>query len=596
MGIVMFYPAIALLLSIVIIVVGCAPPDRDSGSSRSPIDASPQEQTAFQPKSLSTALIESDGNSSTHGWFEEIRGEKQLDFTYRSGRHSGCYYILEGMGGGVAMIDFDADDDLDLFFTGGGSISAPPEGIQGLPNALFRNDGNWQFVNVTEKSGLSQPSHYSHGCAVADFNQDGYPELVVCGFGSCRLYLNAQDGTFREVTDAANLHSDGWNITAASGDFDQDGWPDLLIVRYLDWNPEIDHRLYTNQGQREVAGPTFYEGVQSRLLRNQGDGSFEDITHSAGLRAVGKGLGAVIADLNRDGWLDIYMANDEMANHLYLGRDELPFQEVGIEAGVATDELGNPEGSMGLDVGDYDGDGQLDLWVTNFRGEDNGLYRNLGDGSFLRTTHSVGLAGTSRQFVRWSTALADFDSDGWLDIFEANGHVSYRDPQSPLQQPAQLFRNVMGKRFQNVSEQCGSYFRGEHIGRGAAVGDLDNDGALDIVVTHLDEPVSMLRNRKSPKSFVRVNLRATCGDRNAIGALAVMTSAGHRLTRCVRSGAGYASHFDQRIIFPVSETDPLEVTVSWPGREIEIFRNMKLGLTSTLVEGEGQRVAGAISK
>lgn len=592
----MFARAFSLLLSLVIVVAGCAPADGDSKTSRRLNQSSPREQTIPQPEGLSAAPIEFGGDSSADAWFEEIRGEKQLDFTYRSGRHSGCYYILEGMGGGLAMIDFDADGDLDLFFTGGGSISAPPDGIQGLPNALFRNDGNWQFLNVTEKSGLSQPGDYSHGCAVVDFNQDGSPDIVVCGYGGCRLYANLQDATFREVTHAAHLHSDGWNIAASSGDFDQDGWPDLLIVRYLNWSPNIDRRWHNDLGQREVAGPTFYDGVQSKLLRNQGDGTFEDITHSAGLREVGKGLGAVIADLNRDGWLDIYVANDEMANHLYLGRDEFPFQEVGIEAGVATDELGNPEGSMGLDVGDYDGDGKLDLWVTNFRGEDNGLYRNLGDGSFLRTTAAMGLAGVSRPFVGWSTALADFDSDGWLDIFVANGHVSYHDPQAALQQPAQLFRNVMGKRFQNVSFQGGSYFRGQHIGRGAAVGDLDNDGALDIVVSHLDEPVSLLKNRQPPKDFVRVSLRATGGDRDAIGALAVMTSARRRVTRCVRSGSGYGSHSDQRIIFPVGAADPLEVTVSWPGRKTEVFRDLKTGVTSVLVEGEGQQVDGTASR
>lgn len=592
----MFARAFSLLLSLVMMVTGCAPADRDSKTSRRLNQSSPREQTIPQPEGHSAAPIELGEDSSADAWFEEIRGKKQLDFTYRSGRDSGCYYILEGMGGGVAMIDFDADGDLDLFFTGGGSINATPNGIQGLPNALFRNDGNWQFLNVTEKSGLSQPGDYSHGCAVVDFNRDGSPDLVVCGYGGCRLYVNQQDAVFREVTHAAHLQSDGWNIAAASGDFDQDGWPDLLIVRYLNWSPNINRRWQNDLGQREVAGPTFYDGVQSKLLRNQGDGTFEDITHSAGLREVGKGLGAVIADLNRDGWLDIYMANDEMANHLYLGRDELPFQEVGIEAGVATDELGNPEGSMGLDVGDYDGDGQLDLWVTNFRGEDNGLYRNLGDGSYLRTTAAMGLAGVSRPFVGWSTALADFDSDGWLDIFVANGHVSYQDPQSALQQPAQLFRNVMGKRFQNVSLQGGGYFRGQHIGRGAAVGDLDNDGALDIVVTHLDEPVSLLKNRQPPKDFVRMSLRATGGDRDAIGALAVMTSAGRRVTRCVRSGAGYGSHSDQRIIFPVGAADPLEVTVAWPGRGAEVFRDLKTGVTSFLVEGEGQRVDGTASR
>ena len=592
----MFAHTFSLALSVVIIVAGCAPADRDPNSPRRLNQDSRREQSALQPNEPSPVSIELGGVSLADTWFEEIRGEKQLEFTYRSGRHGGCYYILEGMGGGVAMVDFDADGDLDLFFSGGGSISAAPDGIQGLPNALFRNDGNWKFVNVTAKSGFSGPGYYTHGCAVVDFNQDGSPDLVVCGYGGCQLYVNLQDETFREVTHAARLHSDGWNIAAASGDFDQDGWPDLLVVRYLNWHPDIDRTWHNDLGKREVAGPTFYDGVQSKLLRNQGDGTFEDITHSAGLREVGKGLGAVVADLNRDGWLDIYVANDEMANHLYLGRDELPFQEVGIEAGVATDELGNPEGSMGLDVGDYDGDGELDLWVTNFRGEDNGLYKNHGDGTFLRTTAAMGLAGVSRSFVGWSTGLADFDSDGWLDIFVTNGHVSYNDPQSTLQQPAQLFQNVMGKRFQNISLQGGSYFRVNHIGRGAAVGDLDNDGALDIVVSHLDEPVSLLKNRQPPKNFVRVSLRATGGDRDAIGALAVMASAGRRVTRCVRSGAGYGSHSDQRIIFPVSSADSPEVTVFWPGRGAEVYRGLKTGVTSFLVEGEGQRVDGTASR
>jgi hypothetical protein len=585
----MFAPVFSLLLLVVILLCGCAPADENSKTSQRVND---HGQLIDAPAASNGVA----GPLSADDWFEEVRGDRQLDFTYRSGRDSGHYYILEGMGGGVAMIDFDTDGDLDLFFTGGGSIKAPPDGIQGLPNALFRNDGNWQFLNVTETSGLSQPSVYSHGCAVIDFNQDGSPDLVVCGYGGCQLFVNQNDSTFRDVTHASSLRSDGWNITAASGDFDQDGWSDLLIVRYLNWSPDNDRKWFNDLGQREVAGPTFYDGVQSRLLRNQGDGSFEDITHTAGLREVGKGLGAVISDINRDGWLDIYVANDEMANHLYLGRDEFPFQETAIEAGVATDELGNPEGSMGLDTGDYDGDGQLDLWVTNFRGEDNGLYRNFGDGSFLRTTVATGLAGVSRPFVGWSTALADFDSDGWLDIFVANGHVSYHDPQSALQQPAQLFRNLLGKRFQNVSMQGGGYFREKHIGRGAAIGDLDNDGALDIVVTHLDEPVSLLRNRHPPRDYVRIRLRATRGDPDAIGAIVDMKLSGRRVTRCVRSGAGYGSHSDSRIIFPIGASEPREVTVTWPGRGAEIFREIKTGVTSTLVEGDGQSVDGTASR
>ena len=588
-----YFNGLFLMLLLVASVPACVPNGKDSEDS-STVDVGHRNDQEAMPNAngkRSTTEVAS-GERHVGDWFEDVTAETDVEFTYRSGKESGHYYILEGMGGGVAMIDYDLDDDLDLFFTGGGTISDSPTGIRGLPSALFRNEGNWHFVNVTEGAGLSRAGDYSHGCLVADFNQDRYPDLFVCGYGGCQLQMNLQDGRFQDVSEAANLNLTGWNIAAAAGDIDHDGWPDLFVVRYLKWDPQIDRTWHNDFGQREVVGPTFYDGVQCALLRNCGDGTFEDITQEAGLSKVSKGVGCVITDLNGDGWLDIYVTNDEMPNQLYWGGSEFPLREAGVEAGVATDEFGNAEGSMGVDAGDYDGDGLLDLWVTNFRDEDNGLYRNLGGGTFLRSTSLVGLAGVSRRQVGWSTALVDLDSDGWLDIFVVNGHVSYNDPASPLRQPAQLFRNLNGRRFENVSMQSGAYFRGLHQGRGAAVGDLDNDGALDIVVSHLNEPVSLLRNRLAPAKFVRAHLRATRGDHAATGARVVASLAGRRLTRCLRSGAGYGSHFDQRITFPVVGDDPSDVTVHWPGRGIEKFANLKPGVTSELVEGEGEQCEG----
>lgn len=582
-----------LLLLVLVSIPACEHGDKALENSRGR-DADPRVRQDSLPDAVeivSTPEAKS-GIRRANDWFEDVTPESGIEFSYQSGKESGHYYILEGMGGGVAMIDYDLDDDLDLFFTGGGTIKDPPNGIRGLPNALFRNDGDWHFVNVTNDAGLARAGSYSHGCLVSDFNQDGYPDLFVCGYGGCQLHLNLQDGRFGEVSEVANLSLAGWNIAAASGDIDQDGWPDLFIVRYVKWDQQNDRTWYNDFGQREVVGPTFYDGVQCALLRNCGDGTFEDITQVAGLQAFSKALGCVITDLNGDGWLDIYVANDETSNHLYWGGPEFPLREAGSEAGVATDEFGNAEGSMGVDAGDYNGDGLLDLWVTNFRGEDNGLYRNLGGGAFSRSTSSVGLAGVSRRHVGWSTALVDLDCDGWQDIFVVNGHVSYSDPASPLRQPAQLFRNIEGQRFENVSLQGGDYFRRLHQGRGAAVGDLDNDGALDIVVNHLNEPVSVLRNRRAPEAFFRIKLRATQGDHDATGAIVIALFAGRKLTRCLRSGAGYGSHFDQRITFPVVGKEPREVTVHWPGREIEKFTNLRLGATSELIEGEGLRGEG----
>jgi hypothetical protein len=560
------------------LVVNCV-----CGCGKHPGDTSPELLSPAGALTKDTDELANDVRQND--WFEDVTEKSGINFQYRNGREGACHFILESLGGGVAMVDYDRDGDLDLFFTGGGVIGGSPPAVTGLPSGLFRNDGNLRFVDVSEEAGFQHAGDYSHGVSVVDFDQDGFPDLFVCCYGQSRLYRNTRDERFQDVTGQAGLSARGWNTAAAWGDIDADGWPDLYVARYLDWSPEKDRPCLKN-GIRDLCGPRSYGGVIDCLYRNQGNGTFEDISQQAGL-IPGNGLGVVAADLNNDGRIDFYTANDESNNHLYLGNPELPLTEAALISGVATNEYGMPDGSMGVDVGDVNGDGNPDLWTTNFEREDNGLYCSDGNGLFRSATLTSGLAGHSRLQVGFGTALADFDGDGWLDIFVTNGHVFYHGRESAYRQQAQLFRNDAG-RFENVSAAGGTYFRSDHVGRGAAIGDLDNDGALDLVVVHQNESVSILRNRTPPKHFVRVRLQGTQSDRDAIGAVASIRSSGRTLMRWVRSGAGYFSHSDQRILFAVDDDAPVDVTVDWLGRGREVFGNLKVGETHELVEGRGK--------
>jgi hypothetical protein len=325
-----------------------------------------------------------------------------------------------------------------------------------------------------------------------------------------------------------------------------------------------------------------------QFFHNSGNGRFEDWSERVGIRENVRGLGVVALDFNGDGWLDFYVASDETAKPLYLGGPELRFTEYGAAAGVALGEWGQPEGSMGVDVGDYDGDGRPDIWVTNFDNEDNTLYRNLGEGLFMNATATAGLAGVSRMNSGFGTALADFDGDGWLDIFVFNGNPTYKIAQSPFLQAPQLFRNIQGRRFENVSARGGSFFRELHAGRGNAVCDLDDDGSLDLVTVPMNSPVRLLRNRMTPKNYVSIAVRSRTGEPDATGARVSVVYDGRRLVRFAVRGGGYLSQSDPRMIFPAAEEAvAVDAIVDWPGRGQETFRGLAVRRTHVLIEGRG---------
>lgn len=577
-------PCIVVTVVFVVLLAGCGP---SAGPGANPPTASSVTESLPHVK---TPLV----NSSADAWFETMTPATGVSFAYRNGEDAGRYTLLETIGGGVAMLDYDCDGDLDLFFTGGGTIPAKEgEGeIGGLPPGLFANENAWRFRSIGEQAGLTDGHIYSHGCAVADFNRDGFPDVAVAGFGGVLLYVNHGDGTFRELAESAGLEADGWCSALAWGDVDADGLNDLFVVRYVDWTLATNLVCTAPNGGKEACQPTTWKPTTSQLFHNRGDGTFAEEAAARGITGRGNGLGVVAADLNGDGRCEFYVTNDETDNLLYLASENGTFQEAAHLAGVATDEFGNDEGSMGIAVGDFDGDQRPDLFVTNFEREDNSLYRNLGDGMFLHSSQVTGLAGPSRSYVGFGTALADFDSDGWPDLFVANGHVFLASGQAGYRQPPQLFRNQEGQRFEEVSADAGEYFQRKHAGRGIAVGDLDDDGSPDVVVVHQNDPVELLRNRRVPPSWVRVRLRGVESNAEAIGAEVRLVDANTVRAQWVTSGCGYFSQSDFRLLFALtSPAEEVTVHVRWPSHKAEQFRGLAVRQTHELLEGQGTAVA-----
>ena len=532
-------------------------------------------------------------------WFEDVTERSGIRFGYRNGCEAGHFTLLETVGGGVALFDCDGDGDLDVFVTGGGRIEGNPIQVFGRSSALFRNDGDWRFTEITAESGLDTKALYSHGCEVGDFDRDGFPDLIVTGFGGCQLWHNDGGRRFKNVTELAGLKANDWSTSAAWADFDRDGWLDLYVANYAEWQPgkpEICLHDKVGGKYRDTCAPSLYSGQRDRLWRNRRDGTFEDVTEQAGLLPAMRGMGVVAGDFDADGWIDYFVVNDVHENQLYWGTGQLPFREGAVLVGAALSPTGEREGSMGVELADFNGDGRTDLFYTNFAGQDNSLLLANEKRGFLNVTSRWGLSGPSRRWVGFGTVAADFDLDGWPDLCVANGHVLYAAPTAPYHQPAQLFRNDAGTRMLDVSEQGGTYFSVPHVGRGVAVGDLDNNGTPDLVIVHQNDPVALLRNRHSSPHILKLTLCGAVSNLDAIGSRVMVQQAGRRWVQWVRGGGSYLSHSDVRLQFALPTMEPAEVTVTWPSGATEVFSVKTWEQALQLKEGTSGAISDRTSK
>jgi hypothetical protein len=530
--------------------------------------------------------------------FENVTAASGIAFTARTGETDANHLsILESLGTGVGLIDYDGDGLLDVYLPGGGGYAgADQKEIVGHTGKLYRNNGQFQFEDVTAKVGLDKraggaPWFYSHGVAVGDYDRDGWPDLLVTGWRAVALFRNEPDGTggrkFADVTARAGLGTGfAWATSAALADLDGDGFPDLYAAQYVDWswdkNPPCDYDGTT----RDICPPRHFDGLTHKVFRNTGTGAFADAGAGAGLVPGGpgasKGLGVLVFDADGDGKPDVYAANDTVDNFLYLNRSErgaIKFAERGLETGVARDDRGNPNGSMGVAAGDPARTGRPALWVTNYENELHCLYKNEskpGRAQFAFFTTASGIAAIGQKYVGWGTAFVDADLDGHEDLFVANGHA-IRFPTGKASSRAQhpvLLMNQGGARFRAARARIGAYATQPRVARGAAFGDLDNDGRTDIVIAHANEPVAVLRGIGGAGAhWLGVKLTDRTGV-CPVGARAKWESKGGTQTRFAVAGGSFASSSDRRLLFGLAGDTVGKLTVTWADGTEQVFADL----------------------
>jgi hypothetical protein len=511
-------------------------------------------------------------------------------------------YLLDIAGNGAAFFDYDNDGDMDLLLTNGSTFDSYQQGGDPM-TALYQNDGEGNFSVVTSQSNLTAKG-WAMGVCAADYDNDGHQDIYVTAYGPNRLFRNLGDGTFADVTEPAGVGEPRWGTNCAFGDYDRDGNVDLYVANYVIMDRKTtptrgvtSFRGVTSDcrymGMDVLCGPRPLPGESDVLYHNNGDGTFADVTRAAGIQDPGYyGLGVIFFDFDKDGWPDIYVANDSTPNFLFRNNHDGTFSEIAIPAGVAFSEDGHGQAGMGVDVGDYDNDGHFDIFVTNFSHDTSTLYQNNGDGVFNVVTSRAGLAHTTFPYLGWGTGFVDLDNDGYLDLFVANGHIYPEVDRFPLEtfhQQNQLFHNLGNGRFHEVSGEVGTALLSKKSSRGVAFGDYDNDGDLDLVVINLDDRPTLLRNEGGNKDhWLTLQLVGTDSNKDAIGTYVTVDVGGITQTGEVRSGGSYLSHNDMRVHFGLGkETTVQEMRIRWPSGRVDTFENVPGDRFLRIVEGEG---------
>jgi enediyne biosynthesis protein E4 len=526
--------------------------------------------------------------------FRDMTKQAGILFKHNSGAF-GKKYLPETMGSGVCVLDYDNDGWQDILFVNSMDWPGHKGGAKSYP-ALYHNNKDGTFTDVTREAGLAMES-YGLGCAVADYDNDGFEDIYITTVGSNHLFHNLGNGKFADVTVKAGVADPGFSTSAVWFDYDNDGKLDLFVTHYIDWSIAKDQYCTLDNKNKSYCTPQTYKGESSTLFHNRGDGTFENVTKRAGLYdPTGKSLGVAMLDYDNDGWMDLFVANDTEPNKLYHNNHNGTFTDVAVQVGVAFSESGRVRAGMGVDAGDYDGSGWQSLVIGNFTNESMSLYRNDGSGLFVDEEISSGIRQMSLQALTFGCFFFDYDLDGRLDIFAANGHVSddisVVQPTLKYAQPAILFHNSGNRKFEDASAKVGPAMQQPVVGRGAAYLDYDNDGDLDLVITANNGPARLLRNENGNQNdMLRVKLVGTRSNRDGIGArVTVTTSSGTRLFRMVKTGSSYASQSELPLTFGLGtpqagRTVGLEIV--WPSGQKDSLSKIGANQLITVKEGSG---------
>jgi hypothetical protein len=524
--------------------------------------------------------------------FVDVAAAAGIKFQHDNAR-SADKYLIETMGSGAGWLDYDNDGYLDVYLANSAATKAyqPPSTLRG---ALYHNNGDSSFTDVTDRAGVAAPDLFGMGVAVGDYDNDGFPDLYVIGYGRSILYHNNGNATFTDVTERAGVGNRGkWGSSGAWFDYNHDGRLDLVIANYVDFTPE-NNLACLEAGRRSYCHPNKYHGQPPTLYRNNGDGTFTDVSRSSGIGVkAGNGLGVVCFDSNGDGWTDVFMANDSMENFLFVNQKNGTFREIGIEAGVALGEDGKAEAGMGVDAGDYDRDGRLDLFITHLDLELNRLYKNRGDGSFDDATFVSKIGAGNFRMSGFGTRFIDYDNDGWRDIFIANGHVldnvDLFHAGTTYAEQKTVYRNVHGS-FASVTAQLGPDLLRMRVSRAAAFADFDNDGDIDILVTNNGQPPELLRNEGGNRNhWLEVRLVGVRSNRDGIGARVKLVAGDVTQADEAKGGMSYQSAHDPRLHFGLGEhgrVDALEV--HWPSGVVDKLGSTAADRVVVIKEGAGE--------